>query len=254
VVKTRRGRGGYAELSMRPLTIAVFLLPLIVLYELGSVRYLADEAHGTVETIKAHSILLGFFQDFGVAGRFVPAVTLLTVLLLWHVLNGDSWRPRPAVLVGMVMESVAWTIPLLVLVALVQLLGGGIASAVAAQVTGPALPQMAWQAKVTISLGAGLYEELLFRMIGIAFLHMVFVDLGRMSERWGMALAIVLSAAAFAVYHDVMRGGQLEAVRAFSLLCAGAYFGLVYSMRGFGIVVAVHALYDILVLVVLQAG
>lgn len=255
VVRGRRDEHGYAKLSMRPLHILVFLLPLIIAYEVGSVRFLSHQAHGTIETIKAHSILLAFFQDFGIAGRFLPALTLLTVLLVWHVLNGDSWRIRPAFLGGMLMESVAWTIPLMVLVALIDLLGNGLGAPPAATLQATSsLAAMSDQAKITISLGAGLYEELLFRMIGIAALHLVFVDLARLGERWGIALAILVSAAAFAVYHDVvLPGGQLDTLRAASLMFAGAYFGLIYTMRGFGIVVAVHALYDILVLVLLQS-
>jgi len=255
VIRGRRGDTGYPKLSMRPLYVLVFLLPIVVLYEIGSVRFLSDQTHGTMETIKAHSILLGFFQDFGVAGRFLPALTLLTVLIIWHVLNGDSWKIRPAVLGGMVMESVAWTIPLMVLVALIDLLGSGIRHAPAAALQPSSLGAMSDQAKITISLGAGLYEELLFRMIGIAALHLVFVDLVRLNERLGIALSILVSAAAFAVYHDVvLPGGSIDVLRAFSLMFAGAYFGLVYTMRGFGIVVAVHALYDVLVLVLLQSA
>ena len=90
-------------------------------------------------------------------------------------------------------------------------------------------------------------------MVGMAALHLVFVDLARMTERAGVALAILLSAAAFAVYHDVTTAdGHLQVLKAVSLLLAGTYFGVVYWLRGFGIVVAVHALYDMFVLVNVQ--
>jgi membrane protease YdiL (CAAX protease family) len=119
----------------------------------------------------------------------------------------------------------------------------------AAQVV-PGINALSDQALITISIGAGLYEELLFRMLGIALLHIIFVDLARMSDKWGTGLAILISAAAFAVYHDVTApSGDLQITKALSLLCAGGYFGLLYIFRGFGIVVGVHALYDIAVLV-----
>lgn len=251
-VRGRRVGTAYADVSMRPLHVLIFLLPLIVLYEVGASLYLSDPAHGVSETIRAHSILLGFFQDFGVVGRFVPALTLVVVLLVWHVLRDDPWSVRPAVLGGMAVESVAWTIPLVVLVAIVLSLGGAAVPAVAAGAG--ALLGLSPQAGVTISVGAGLYEELLFRMIGMAAVHTVLVDLARMTERWGVGLSIAATAAAFAVYHDGRgAGGELETLKALSLLCAGAYFGLVYWMRGFGVVVAVHALYDVFALVLLPA-
>ena len=59
--------------------------------------------------------------------------------------------------------------------------------------------------------------------------------------------------AAFAAYHDpIGPDGRLQIVRMLALLVAGSYFGLVYIVRGFGIVVAVHAIYDILALIVLK--
>lgn len=258
---TRNPRG-YLELAKRPLHVLVFLLPLVVLYEVGSVVNLADAANGTVETIRAHSILLGFFQDFGVFGRFLPGLALVAVLLAWHILNEDRWRIRPGVIGGIAVESLVWTIPLVVLMALVQYAGGGADGAgVAAQWTGPLLSgpssmaEMSWQARLTISIGAGIYEELLFRMIGIAALHMVLVDLARLSERAGIILAVLASAIAFAVYHDITTaGGGIDAMKAAVLVCAGLYFGAVYLTRGFAVVVGVHALYDVFVLVILPPG
>jgi membrane protease YdiL (CAAX protease family) len=253
VTRGRRLTATYPELSTRPLYVLAFLLPLIVLYEAGSSLYLSDAAHRMVETIRAHSIMLGFFQDLGVAGRFVPAFALVTVLLVWHVLKDDPWRLRPAVLAVMVLESFAWTVALVVLIALVQLIGSGGGAPAAAQAQPGSLVGLPWQSRVAISIGAGLYEELLFRMVGMAALHFVLVDLTRMSERVAATIAILLSAAAFAAYHDVLTpDGHLQTLRAVSLLCAGSYFGLVYYLRGFGIVVAVHALYDIFALVLLQ--
>lgn len=247
-----RGPAGYPQLSMRPLYILAFLLPILLLYEAGSIRFLADAAHGTIETIRAQSILLGFFQGAGAAGRFLPAAAIIVVLLLWHAMNRDPWRVNPLVLAAMVIESLLWTIALVVVLIVVQEVFRRTGAEPLVQV-GSGDPQaLGRPALITISLGAGLYEELLFRMLGIALLHVIFVDLARMSERWGTGLAIALSAAAFAVYHDITSPmGDLLMAKAFSLLVAGVYFGLVYVNRGFGIVVAVHALYDIIVLVVL---
>jgi membrane protease YdiL (CAAX protease family) len=254
LVAGRRPPRGYLDVSRRPLHVLVFLLPLVIVYEVGSAVYLADAAHGTIETIRAHSILLGFFQDFGIAGRFLPAAALVAVLLMWHVLNEDRWKLRPRVVIGMALESVVWTIPLVVLIALVLLAGGGGQLSAAAGGMA-ALPDMPWEARLTISVGAGLYEELLFRMIGIAALHLVLVDLARLSNRTGTAMAVLISAAAFAVYHDItLATGQIDVLKGLALLSAGVYFGVVYLTRGFGIVVGVHALYDIFVLVILAEG
>ena len=89
-----RSRDGYARLSTRPLHVLVFLLPMMILYELGSVRYLSDPGRGVFETIGARKILTDFFNAFGVAGYFLPPLVLSSVLLTWHVLERDRWRVR----------------------------------------------------------------------------------------------------------------------------------------------------------------
>ena len=61
-----------------------------------------------------------------------------------------------------------------------------------------------------------------------------------------------ISAVLFALYHPLKTGaGVLEIRRAAFFLLAGVYFGVLYVVRGFGIAVATHALYDIAVVVLL---
>lgn len=249
-----RRAAGYLDLTARPLHVLAFLLPLIAAYEIGSLLYLGGAVGGIVDNIRAHSMMLALFQEFGVVGRFIPATLLITVLLAWHLFNRDRWRLRPSYLAGMALESLMWTVPLLVIVALVQLTMGAPAPPA---IGGPSasLGQLAAlppEARITISIGAGLYEELLFRMIGLALLHAILVDLLRVEDTFGTLLAITITAVAFALYHDVtLPSGAIHWPKAIALVVAGAYFGLVYVLRGFGIVVAVHALYDVFVLVII---
>lgn len=248
--------GGYADDSKRPLHVLAFLLPLIIGYEIGSHFFLTDRTTGTVEAIVAHSVIVGFFQQFGAAGRSLPAVALVAVLIAWHILRRDRWRVHAPTLIGMLMESIVWAVPLLVLLMLVQQIGSGpLAQALELAAGPPDLHDRSWPFRVTISIGAGLYEELLFRFIGIAAMHFVFFDVMRLTDGTSRVLAVVLTAIGFMLYHDLTPEGELEPVRALVYLCAGLYFGALFLWRGLGIAAAVHALYDVLVLVVLvRAG
>ncbi len=169
---TNRTARGYLSESQRPLSILVFLLPLLAAYELGAWLYLSGGEHGPT-TIAAWGMLARFFETFGVIGIHLPALLLVTVLLVWHMLVRERWRVRPMVLVGMAMEACVWTVPLTILLIVLQsALTGEAAPPVAAQVTDPeGLRNLSWQTRLTISAGAGLYEELLFRMIAIAAIH-----------------------------------------------------------------------------------
>ena len=59
---------------------------------------------------------------------------------------------------------------------------------------------------MSISIGAGLYEELLFRMMLIAVLHTLLVDVGKLASPVGATIAVVISAAAFTAYHPLKDG------------------------------------------------
>lgn len=243
-------RSGYARLATRPLHVLAFLLPLIAAYEIGTWVWLSDPATGAVDTIKAHSVLLGLFQSFGLGARSMPAVVLVTVLLVWHVLLGDRWSVRPSVLAGMAAEAAAWTLPLLILAILIQRSAEDVSPMAAAASPVTHLLSMPWQARLTVSIGAGVYEEMLFRFVLIAAVHLVLVDLCRLSDATGRVLGVIVSAGAFVLYHDA-GAGSLPATAAALYLAAGVYFGVLFLARGLGICAAVHALYDVTVLVVL---
>ena len=81
----------------------------------------------------------------------------------------------------------------------------------------------------------------MFRMLLVAVVHTLLVDVGGATDRLGSAIAVTVSAAAFAWYHPLT--APIDAVFYF---LAGLYFGAVYVVRGFGIVVGAHALYDII--------
>jgi len=252
---SRQAPTGYAALSTRPLHTLIFLLPIVALYEVGSVLYLANPQTGSTQQILAERLLGRFFELFGVGGLYLPAAALLAVLLLWHILERDPWRVRWGVPAGMLAESVVWTVPLVALAHLVAIAAGAgaapptaaLALAADAQGAEETLRSLPWQARGTIALGAGLYEELLFRMVAIALLHFLLVDLLGVKETPGRVAAIAVSALLFALYHANLAGTPFY-------LMAGLYFGAIYVWRGFGIVVATHALYDLVALVLLTGG
>lgn len=244
----------YAQASTKPLHVLVFLLPLIVAYEIGSIVYLVDPSKNVMETIAARSILSGVFEAFGALGFHLPAILLAAILLTWHVLERDPWRIKPKTIVTMGLESVLWTLPLLVLGLL--LLGGepkaAMAVAQGADSIGGAghggIGSYPWQHRLTLSIGAGLYEELLFRLILISALHFVFGDVMKLPALAAYAIPAVISAVAFAYYHANAGGTELPGAIFLFYSIAGIYFAALFIHRGFGVVVATHALYDIVVL------
>ncbi len=219
-------------------------------YEIGLALFLRSREG--VLTNKAHETLLMFFDTFGLTatgGLYLGGAAIVVVLVVWHVLTRDPWRVDWTTPALMAAESVALTIPLLVLGLLI---GGAAAVAAGVRPPPPDLASMSIWARLTVSIGAGLYEELLFRMMLIAVLHTLLVDVAKLRSPVGATIAVVISAAAFAWYHPLRDGGGVllwRRVAFYSL--AGLYFGAVYVARGFGIVVGTHAFYDIVVVAML---
>lgn len=248
----RQAVADYWQTARRPLQILAFLLPLIIAYELALAFVLRSGPK--VLSVRAHEALLEFFHTFGVGedgsryGLYLGGIVILVVLLIWHVLNRDPWHVDVRGLGLMTLEAAALTLPLLLLGQLVArtAIDAGAPAIAAAQDTSAQLAHLSPLARMAISVGAGLYEELLFRMLLIALLHALLVDVGRASQTVGAAVAVLISAALFTWYHPLAdAAGHLVLRKLAFYFLAGLYFGAIYVMRGFGIVVVVHALYDI---------
>ena len=101
-------------------------------------------------------------------------------------------------------------------------------------------------AQLVISLGAGLYEELLFRVLLVGLLLRLFGLLLPGGRAVATAGAVIVSTLVFSAFHYVGPLGDTFAVPSFTFRAiAGVAFSLLYVARGFGIVAWTHALYDL---------
>jgi membrane protease YdiL (CAAX protease family) len=237
--RAARGPQGYFARSEMPLASLAFVLPLIVLYELGTWYFASDPARQTEQRIIAFNLMQDFFRLFGATGRYLPAMAVVLILLCWHVARHDAWSVRIAHLFGMAGESMLLAIPLL---------GIGF---VATHYVEQYLPLFATDAQRTasllvLSIGAGVYEELVFRLIAFTCLSFVFVDVLGMKRGWAGLLMVLFSSLAFALYHYL--GSEQFNLATFAFrTAAGGYFGAVFLFRGFGITAGTHAVYDMYV-------
>jgi hypothetical protein len=103
--------------------------------------------------------------------------------------------------------------------------------------------------RLLASIGAGVNEELLFRLIlltgTVALLEKLFS-----LRRWvAVAGAFLLTAALFSAAHHVIGGEPWRAgVFMYRFFC-GLFFAALFQWRGFAVAVYTHALYDVYVMV-----
>jgi membrane protease YdiL (CAAX protease family) len=95
-------------------------------------------------------------------------------------------------------------------------------------------------------LGAGIYEELLFRLILLSLA--VWALRKAHAGTATVLLAVVLTSLLFAGAHYIGPAG--DSFRWFGFLfryVAGVFFSLLFIYRGFGVAAGTHAAYDILI-------
>ncbi|MEE8170826.1 MAG: CPBP family intramembrane glutamic endopeptidase, partial [Phycisphaerae bacterium] len=196
-LKRARGSAGapprhasYWEFTRRPLQCAAFLTPLIVAYEAAAAWSFDALTAAGGSDLAAPQLLNALFQLLGASGYFLPGFALVSILFAWHVAARQPWRVQWRGLPVMAAESMLWALPLLLMSDLIRL------TATTAASVEPSLLR-----EVVLGLGAGIYEELLFRLCLMSLIMYLVVDVARGRAFWGAAAAVVVSSLLFAAHH-----------------------------------------------------
>lgn len=101
-----------------------------------------------------------------------------------------------------------------------------------------------------LAVGAGIFEELLFRGLLLCGLHATLRHAVGVDRLSAATVAIVASAYVFADYHHWGLTGEPYDARVFAFrFHAGVLLGGVYLLRGLGIAAFAHGFYDVMVMV-----
>lgn len=231
----------YWAATRHPWSCILFVLPLLLAYECG----LQWSAPGSVEAARngADVWLRAGLAAVGVPRAYGAPALLLVTLLAWGLLRRDRPSDQAGVWAGMAVESAAFAVALFglshAMLALTQRL--------ALSTPGPrGMPEPALELVVSY-LGAGVYEETLFRLLAFSGL-LTALRLAELPGAWCFVLAAGASALLFAGAHHLGPHGEPFTAPHFAFRTfAGLYFAGIYHGRGFGIAVGAHALYDVLV-------
>ena len=235
--------GSYWSLTRRPLPSLAFILPLLAAYEAG-VAWLGH-GPGAVARSGADAWVRQLLGGVGLTDRWLPPLVLVVALLAWQAIDPRQWRFAPACLLGMAVESLILAVGLIGLSRLVDL---GFARLEGQRLLATPPPDpMHPLAPLVGYLGAGVYEEALFRLAMIPAAYGLLRLLQAPPVLAG-TVAVTASALLFAVAHHAGAPGESFTWFAFIFRwLAGVYFAWVFVARGFGIAVGTHAAYDILV-------
>ena len=240
----------YWERSKKPLAILVFLLPFVLWYELSLVLLSGDSgrldivAYQNIKSLFEHLGMKELFEDLGLQGgaMAIPGILLVVCLLAWHVLERDSWRLQGPTIPLMWLESILVSVPVIVLglaISFISLMWG--MDTVADPVVEGELVganHSKWSL-LSMAIGAGLYEELIFRWVLIAVTHTILADVFKMPGRTAILISVLLSSVLFMWAHE-----PTSLAPAGFYVLAGIWFSVLYLVRGFGIAAGGHIAYD----------
>ena len=237
----------YWRAARAPRHSLLFAFPLLVLYEVLAAalsgQQLGDVRNGADVLLKSVFASLG--GRYGVLG-FSVLLFGVGAWLVWRD-RRDHGEIRPGIFVGMFLESALYAVLLGVVASSLTslLLHGRLALAAAGGKTGVAA--FALPTQLMISLGAGIYEELVFRVVLVSGLALLARSVVGMQAVPAGVFAALIGAVIFSLFHYVGPYGDVFTLRSFTFRAvAGLLFSALYLTRGFGITAWSHALYDVL--------
>lgn len=231
-VKAQDEGGGYFRWSRDPAASLFAVLPLWLLYEVLRLVLAPSERNGAEALVGESLRALG-----------PHAVDVMRAIFACTVL-GAAWslhrRAVPWARVGAVIALEG---------AVYGLMLGPTASVLAASSRRMLDATARLQADLVASLGAGLFEELVFRLALVSLLTLLLArpcEVARLPRFVPIALAVFGAAFVFSWFHHVGPGAPpIERDVFVFRVAAGVLLGFLFVVRGFGVAVYTHALYDV---------
>ncbi|GAB5537650.1 MAG: CPBP family glutamic-type intramembrane protease [Rubricoccaceae bacterium] len=222
-------------------------LPLFVLYEVGIV--LANGGVGSMGQVRvgADVWIKSLLNAIGWGGGIMLGVVVLALgVTVW-------WRERhrrpplvPKYFGGILVESLLYAVVLAFLVS----------GAVGALFGSWALPDLALAQmsefglglQLALSIGAGLYEELVFRVLLVGGLFLAIDRFTKLDRTKAYIIAALVGAVVFSAVHHMGSFGDPFTLSVFTFrFLFGLALNAVFLLRGFAVAAWTHAIYDVLV-------
>jgi hypothetical protein len=230
----------YQNETRRPIVCLVFVLPLLIFYELGSILL----GHQSLRS----GIDQWFHQplyQLGFGGLVVLPIVTIAVQIYRHHQQQDHWRIRPADLAGMLLEAIGLG---LILFWAANAINQIAETASVTSATTAAISPNEWWANIVACVGSGIYEELIFR-IGLLSLLILWASKLIPGKRPAALTGVIAVSLLFAALHYSVfnpAGNPFELSSFLFRFLASIVFCVLFLFRGFGIAVGAHVAYDVL--------
>lgn len=239
------GPRGYFEQSRDLLNSLVLVLPLLLVYQAGLFLTRGQTLNG------ADFFAIVILPRWGWDGLLVFNGVLIVAGVIAVVVLTRKRRFDPKIALPMAVEGTVYAVLLGVFITQVLARLGIRPPGLAIETWAPlaaGLAEAGTFSRVCMALGAGVNEELVFRLGMVPGITALAER--AMPRRRALVVAVLVSSVLFSLAHYL---GEPFAVYTFLYrLLAGVLFCAIFALRGFGVAVYTHAIYDVMVMVVLR--
>lgn len=216
----------------------LFTLPLFFLYEVNILFLSWDDI--LVVRNGADFLMRNILESFDIYGLYGLGLVFFLGLLVTYIFfikEDQQQEVNVNFLFIMLAESMLWSVVLyFLLFKFMVLLMNPVGKTILQQ--------------VTLAIGAGIYEEFLFRVLLIAGLSGILGFVFMWDKTFKNIIAVVLSGGIFSAFHFMGEYGDFFSMELFLIrFFAGLVLGVLYMYRGFGITAYTHSIYDLIVLI-----
>ena len=216
----------------------LFTLPLFFLYEINILFLSWDDI--LVVRNGADFLMRNILESFDIFGLYGLGLVFFLGLLVTYIFfikEDQQQEVNVNFLFIMLAESMLWSVVLyFLLFKFMILLMNPVGKTILQQ--------------VTLAIGAGIYEEFLFRVLLIAGLSGILGFVFMWDKTFKNIIAVVLSGGIFSAFHFMGEYGDFFSMELFLIrFFAGLILGVLYMYRGFGITAYTHSIYDLIVLI-----
>lgn len=220
-------------------------LPLLIMYEVMIVA--ANDGANQQIRVGAEVWLKGIFESLGQTGVFILGLVVALVGLVIVIAERKKEVPiKTGYFAGIVVESFVYAI--IVALAVSSAVGAIFYGLAANGFPGAApLQSQSLFMNLALSIGAGVYEELLFRVILVGGAYWVLIRMG-LPKVFTYFVVAIIGAAIFSGVHYVGSLGDDFTMPSFTFrFLFGLALNVIFLVRGFGVAAWTHAIYDVLV-------
>ena len=212
----------------------LFILPLLVTYEVG-IAIQGSCVKNTADIIVKTSLAL-----LGKNGSLIFNSLVIIFLFASVFYIEKEYRLSPVIFIPMFMESAVYAL----------FMGYGLGFIVYKVLFPYALSlhfsKDMWMG-IILSVGAGVYEEIVFRLLLITLLYFTLTTLLKIYKPIGAIISIITAALIFTFMHYVGSLSDSFTYTNFTFrFLSGIVLSAIFLFRGLGVVVYTHVIYDVL--------